>query len=384
MRIALPILVAAAWLNASVVLSAEVSSGLDPSQPYQAQRTNPVTYQVDLRIIVTPPAKTKRLQVWLPLPESDFGQEIRDRELETFPQSVEPRIATDERFGNTFAWFDFANPPGAQQIRHNFQAKVWELRWQLDPERITPVEEWPAAFDRYRRSETQAVVVNREISQLLEQIVPRRTNPLNDMAAVLAWVNGNFQYDHSQASLAASSLHGLTRRRGHCSDYHGFCASLGRAMGYPTRITYGLHAFEKTSPSHCKLEVFLPPYGWVSFDVSETQRQVAAIRGDQQLSASQRDRFAAAAQQRLLSGFRDNTWFVQTHGSDYELVPPASRRVSVVRTIYAEADGVPLPDPDPSNPNQREFAWMTVAQFKADRMVEYPYQGIAGLTPNDE
>src|SRR5688572_2566491 len=141
MRIALPILVAAAWLNASVALTAEVSSGLDPNQPYQAQRTNPVTYQVDLRILVTPPAKTKRLQVWLPLPEGDFGQEVQDRKLETLPQSVEPQIATEERFGNTFAWFNFDNPQGAQQIRHTFQAKVWELRWQLDPERIPAIEE---------------------------------------------------------------------------------------------------------------------------------------------------------------------------------------------------------------------------------------------------
>ncbi len=222
-------------------------------------------------------------------------------------------------------------------------------------------------------------MVNRQISQLLPQIVPERTNPLADMAAVLHWVQGSFQYDHSKASLRASSLHALEVRGGHCSDYHGFCASVGRAMGYPTRITYGLHTFEKASPSHCKLEVFLPPYGWVSFDVSESQRQVAAIRTNQNFDLVRREQFVKAAGDRLLSGFRDNTWFVQTRGTDYDLAPPASHRVSVVRTIYAEADGVPLRDPDPSDPNQREFAWMTIAQFRPDRPVEYPFQGDAGL-----
>ena len=45
---------------------------------------------------------------------------------------------------------------------------------------------------------------------------------------------------------------------------------MGRALGYPTRMTYGINPFPKNSPSHCKMEAFLPPYGWVAFDVSDT------------------------------------------------------------------------------------------------------------------
>src|SRR5262249_25560590 len=70
----------------------------------------------------------------------------------------------------------------------------------------------------------------------------------------------------------------LATRGGDCIAYHGLCAAVGRALGCPTRVTYGLHLFAKNSPSHCKLEAFLPPYGWVSFDVSEAQKLVAAVR----------------------------------------------------------------------------------------------------------
>ena len=73
-----------------------------------------------------------------------------------------------------------------------------------------------------------------------------------------------------------------------------------------------------------------------------------------------------AAHRRLTSGFRDNTWYLQTRGSDYELAPKASRRVPVVRTIYAEADGKPLPDPDPANKSQTTYAWMTSHRFDSD------------------
>jgi len=70
---------------------------------------------------------------------------------------------------------------------------------------------------------------------------------------------------------------------------------------------------------------------------------------------------------------------LQTRGTDYDLAPPAAKRVAVVRTIYAEADGVALPEPDPANPQKREFSWMTVHQYKADRKVTNPFRDYKSL-----
>jgi hypothetical protein len=157
---------------------------------------------------------------------------------------------------------------------------------------------------------------------------------------------------------------------------------MGRAIGYPTRVTYGLNPFPKNSPSHCKLEAFLPPHGGVSFDVSETQRLVQQIRQDGKLAAADKDRLVAAATDRLSRGFRDNTWFCLTRGTDYDLAPQASRRVPVVRTAYIEADGQPLPDPDPADPEKREFAWMTSHKYTPDREVAYPFKDLKSLAPS--
>ena len=55
-------------------------------------------------------------------------------------------------------------------------------------------------------------------------------------------------------------------------------------------------------------------------------------------------------------------------------MPTAKRKVAVVRTIYAEADGEALPEPDPANVNQRAFGWMTVHHYVADRKVTSPFQ----------
>jgi transglutaminase-like putative cysteine protease len=365
-------------LNLAEEKSVTPQVGLDPSQPYQAERVNPVTYDVELSAVVTPPHKAKLLRVWMPIPPSDAGQEVSDSKLSSYPIEVQPQVGAEPTFGNKFAYFEFKNPEGAQLIKHAFKIKIWELRWHVEPAKVESVANWPKAFDRYLRTD-QAVVVDARFQKLAMDLVPERRGVVSDMGTVMNWVNSTMTYDHTRASLKASSEFALENRRGHCSDYHGLCAAVGRALGYPTRVTYGINTFPKNSPSHCKLEVFLPPYGWVSFDVSETQKLVADIGKSDKLDAGQKAELAKAANARLTHGFRDNTWFLQTRGTDYELSPPASKRVPVVRTIYAEADGVPLADPDPANTEKREFAWMTLHKYTPDRPVKYPFEDWSDL-----
>lgn len=356
---------------------------LDPTLPYQAERLSPVTYEVDFSVVVTPPYKTKKLCVWLPLPNSDAAQEVTEIKLSSFPIELEPRVAIEPVFGNRFAYFEFNSPQGAQIIRHQFQIKVWELRWHIDPAKIVSVDEWPTSFDRYRQGDAQSVVVDERFRKLLDEIVPQRNSTAQDFRSVMSWVQANFEYDHHDASLRASAEHALEKRRGHCSDYHSFCASLGRILGVPTRVTYGINTFPKNSPSHCKLEAFLPPYGWVSFDVSETQKLVEEIRSSTDIDEAKRTALIDLAQARLAGGFRDNTWFLQTRGTDYDLAPPASKRVPVIRTAHVEADGVPLPDPDPADSSQRTFSWMTMHKYRADRKVTYPFTDRSTLESQD-
>ena len=352
---------------------------LDPTQLYSAATSNPVHHSVELLVTVSVPYKTKLLRVWMPIPPSDNVQKLLSSEFETFPTSVTPQIASEPVFGNKFAYFEFPNPQGAMVIRHKLQIEVAELRWNLDPDKVQATAKWPESFAPYLRNETQAVVTDARFEKLLAEIVPQRSNPLLDLSKVMNYADQNFKYDHAKASLKASSLHALEVKAGHCSDYHGFCAAMGRLMQLPTRVTYGINTFPKASPSHCKLESFLPPYGWVSFDVSETQKMTAAIRANDKLSDTEKETLVAAAHTRLTSGFRDNTWFKQTHGTDYDLAPPASKKVAVVRTIYAEADGVALLDPDPSDAKQTKFAWMTSHKFESTPPVKNPFTDIESL-----
>lgn len=351
---------------------------VDASQ--QAERRDPITHEVEFAVTVTPPYQCKVLKVWLPLPPSDESQEISESELTTFPQEVEPKIETESVFGNTFAYFEFMNPQGAQIIRHKFTAKVWEVDWNLDPAQVADVRNWPSEFAPYLRPD--AVNAEAQFNDVLNSFVVgpnREASAMDELLRAMEWVDSNLTYDHINASLGADVNHAFDQRRGHCSDYHGLCATMGRAMGYPACVTYGLALVPKASPSHCKMDVYLPPYGWVSFDLSETQKMVKAIGANPELSAERKAAYAQAARERLHGGFRENSWLLLTRGTNYELAPKASQPVKVVRTIYAEADGVPLPEPDPSNENQSTFAWMTAHKYTADKEFRLPFKDVTTL-----
>jgi hypothetical protein len=350
----------------------------DPKQPLQGTKSDPVTYDIDFSAVVTAPYHTKTLRVWLALPQSDAAQTIFGSQFTTFPMKVEPRIGQEKVHGNKFAYFEFDHPEGGQIIRHKFKATIHEMRWNVEPVKVARIERWPAFFDPYLKSDN-SVTIDERVKKLVLEVVPKQKNASDDLANVMRWVNKNIKLGHEDCSLKASSMHALDKKTGHCSDFHGLCAAFGRALGYPTRVTYGINPFPKNSPSHCKMEAFLPPYGWVIFDVSETQRVVDSIDKDQTLDAGKKAELIRLANDRLQKGFRDNTWLQQTRGSDYDLVPPAAQRAPVVRTIYAEADGVALRDPDPANAEQREFGWMTVHQYVPSRQVEYPFKGWKSL-----
>ena len=97
------------------------------------------------------------------------------------------------------------------------------------------------------------------------------------------WVNDTLKYDHDEC-FAAGQLRARPGEEGRAiAATTTACAPPWAAsLGYPTRIAYGINPFPKNSPSHCKLEAFLPPYGWVGFDVSETQKLISRIQQGRQ------------------------------------------------------------------------------------------------------
>ena len=368
-----------ASLFVSLVSSHQPEDNLKVDSELTGKVSSVNTYEVDYRIVVTAPYKSKSLKVWVPVPTSDKAQKISNVRFSTFPSKVEPQFHVEKKFGNKFAYFEFKNPPGAQIIRFQFDAEVGNMNWNLDLSKVQKVKKWPKEFQVYLRNEFDRET-KKQLESVLSNALPKKNNNGLDVQAILQWTDDNLTYSHTNASLKGDAKHAMDQKQGHCSDYHGLCSALGRELGYPARVTYGLATFDKASPSHCKLEVFLPPHGWVIFDVSETQKLIKLVRKSD-LDAAEKKKRISAIRDRLLSGYRDNTWLQVTRGTNFSLAPAASQKtVPLIRTIYAEADGKPLPEPDPSNASQKKFSWMTAYQVKAKNKVKYPYKDIEAVT----
>lgn len=348
----------------------EEAIALDPHQPCTGELANPVTYNIRFDLVFTPKYRTGQARVWMVRPSNWPGQTVADYIMNPSPMSE----ARDPLYGNPLLYFEFDHPMGAQIIHQSYRLTNYEIYWHIDPSKIIDVQEYPPSFAPYLRSEQQ-VVVNDEIRELAHNIVQDAKNPYEKAQKVMIYVMEALTYGHDRCSLRASSLHALIEKRGHCSDYHGFCTALLRAVGVPARVVYGMSPIEakKASPSHCKLEVYLAPYGWVSFDVAETDKVLTKLEQDPRKSAAEKESLRHHFLSRLFRGFKDNTWYRLAAGTDYPLVPAPAGNPPLIRTAYIECDGEALPDPDPSNPDATLFAWHLLIEWNPDRQVTFAW-----------
>ncbi|MBM3500653.1 MAG: transglutaminase domain-containing protein, partial [Armatimonadetes bacterium] len=153
---------------------------------------------VEFTVVVTPPYHTSKLQVWLPVPQSDSAQEVTGYSVTTYPLEVRAQLEAEPLYGNTFAYLEFDHPEGAQLIRQTYRVTTRELRWQLgNPARVT---EWPESFGKYLRSDA-SVTLGDQLTALAREIVPTPGDPREDLARILDWVLANLSYDHATCSL---------------------------------------------------------------------------------------------------------------------------------------------------------------------------------------
>ena len=194
-------------------------AGLSPNQDYSGQRRSPVEYRIDFSVVVTAPHHSHVLKVWLPLPQDNACQAIRDRRLSTFPMHVEPRIGREPRYGNQFAYFEFHEPKGAQLIRHQFRAKVWEMRWNLNADKVINVEKWPPQCAPYLQPDT--LTRDPSFHAVVNQLAKPKSTSGDRMIAANGWGDQHRTYVHNNASLQPDARHASTLGSVTCSDYNG-------------------------------------------------------------------------------------------------------------------------------------------------------------------
>jgi transglutaminase-like putative cysteine protease len=269
------------------------------------------------------PAGTRRLRVWIPVPQDSAIQTIGGLSF-----TRKPRLGTEPKYGNRIAFWEIENPSSSFDVSMRFVCSRLEVRTDLESlkaEGKDPV----GTFGVFRKPDV-LVTVDDEIRRLSDDAFRGRSGTMAKACAIYDYVLAKMTYDKSVPGWGLGS----TRRacevgKGNCTDFHALFNSLCRAQGIASGFEIGLYLpyerrkEEKPGGYHCWAFFRVPGRTWVPVDCSEAGR------------------FPERAEY-FFGGLTSNRVTLST-GRDLVLDPPQEGPpLNYLLDPYAEADGKPV------------------------------------------
>ncbi|RZK43291.1 MAG: transglutaminase domain-containing protein [Hymenobacter sp.] len=288
------------------------------------------TFQLLCRATVpVPPAGTKALELWMPVPHDDKSQDVRELMIE----SSAPYTVETDQYGNQMLHLRPATVPTApltvtltarvtrrehlnlratdDQAPAETEAKDPNLARWLAPDRLVPL-------DAKIKAQAQEVVAKAGAKTDLQKA-----------RAIYDHVVSTVTYDKTGQGWGRGDIYyACDARRGNCTDFHAIVIGYCRALGIPARFSIGLPLPAQRGKGeikgyHCWAEFFTKQTGWVPVDASEAAKD-----------PSKRTYFFGA---------HDENRVEFTRGRDLTLTPKqAGPPLNYFVYPYAEADGKPV------------------------------------------
>lgn len=269
------------------------------------------------------PAGTKKLRVWLPVPQDSTVQSIKNL---TF--SRDAKVGVESKYGDKIAFFEIDNPGASSEISMKFECTRMEIKTDLDALKSDGKDE-ADSFGVYRKAD-KLVLVDDEMKQLSDKVVAGKTGTLEKSRAIYDHVVSKMTYDKNHQGWGlGSTRHACDVGKGNCTDFHALFNSLCRAQGIASGFEIGLYlpynrkSDEKLGGYHCWAFFRVPGKTWVPVDASEASR------------FPERKEF-------FFGGHTSNRVTLST-GRDIVLEPKqAGEPLNYFLNPYAEADGKPV------------------------------------------
>lgn len=265
-------------LAACMTLTARIHPSRS-DQPIPPSRTFAFTYQVH---VPANPDAQGRLLLWLPLPQQDEYQRIRDLQIETRVPQSEGR---EPEYGNSYV---LLQPTPAElesgfDVTLRFIATRLEHKVSLDSASPRPVamnSSAPPDLQRYLEPD-KLVPLNGVIADLAKEHTAGDTTTLAKARHIYDYVLATMRYDKSGEGWGrGDAVWACTRKRGNCTDFHSLFIGMMRASGIPARFEIGFPLPDSKSEGdipgyHCWAEFYLDGVGWVPVDASEASKNPA-------------------------------------------------------------------------------------------------------------
>ena len=321
-------------LGAAVLLS-----GLSAqAQPAASPRSRTFVLTSTATVPV-PPAGTKTLDLWLPLPHSDASQTVDNLTIAVeahMPTAVPAKIERGA-YGNQMAHLHLTTLPTVPLVVTITGRIMRREHLNLLANGPTAVKGRPIKKEKTDPdlarwlAPDRLVPLDAKIRQQAEEVVAKAgaKTPLEKARAIYEHVVSTVTYDKTGQGWGRGDIYyACDARRGNCTDFHAIVIGYCRSLGIPARFSIGLplpaeRGHGEIKGYHCWAEFFTPETGWVPVDASE--------------AAKNPDKRA------YFFGAHDENRVEFTRGRDVELTPKqAGPPLNYFVYPYAEADGQPL------------------------------------------
>ena len=279
--------------------------------------------------VPVPPAGTKTLDLWLPVPHADASQDVRELKIES---PVPYKIEKGE-YGTRMLHLRPVTVPAAPLVV-KLTAQITRrehLNLRANAPTAKPAKEKTDPNQSRWLAPDRLVPLDTKIKQQAEEVVAKAgaKTPLEKARAIYEHVVSTVTYDKTGQGWGRGDIYyACDARRGNCTDFHAIVIGYCRSLGIPARFSIGLplpvgRGQGEIKGYHCWAEFFTPETGWVPVDASE--------------AAKNPDKRA------YFFGAHDENRVEFTRGRDLDLTPKqAGPPLNYFVYPYAEADGQPL------------------------------------------
>lgn len=245
-------------------------------------RTMAITYK---SIVKDVPVETKRLRIWVPLPQDTAVQKITGLEVKGPP---DPKVGKEARFGNLMAYYEIENPAATLQLAPGAKTFDWSASYSFTVtrrEQVTDLaklaedgEEKDATAAEFLKDDKLTIVDDR-IRKMAAEVTKGKTTATAKARAIYDYVAEHMTYDKSGTGWGKGDTNfACDVGKGNCTDFHALFMSMCRASNIPAGFEIGLYApyarksEEKLGGYHCWSFFRVPGKAWVPVDISEADR----------------------------------------------------------------------------------------------------------------
>lgn len=272
LRILLPLLGIFLLNQASVhQLAAQATSD---TQKFSLQaRTFRFTYNFSVKDI---PSETKRVRVWVPVPQSDQHQTVRVLAVKA---PVRTRMTQEPEYDNRMMYAEIQNPAAAGELKFTLEYKITRREYSRgDFARLEGADQKPglvpASMNRLIGPDT-LIPTDGKIRELAVQVTGSQGGSVAKAKAAYDYLFTNMRYDKTGTGWGrGDAVWACDAKRGNCTDFHSPFIGIMRADGIPARFDIGFPLPENKGGGdiagyHCWAEFYARKTGWVPVDISE-------------------------------------------------------------------------------------------------------------------